>query len=109
MPEKKSRVPRNKIRSSRASRSRDRGMSAKSISIEHVSHSYGLRSGQKLNALDDVCIDVRDKEFVALLGPSGCGKSTLLYMIGGFLQVESGTIRIGSNPVRGPGPDRGIV
>lgn len=84
-------------------------MSAKSISIDHVSHSYGLKSGENLIALDDVCIEVKDKEFVALLGPSGCGKSTLLYMIGGFLPVKDGAIRIGSNPVLGPGRDRGIV
>jgi NitT/TauT family transport system ATP-binding protein len=84
-------------------------MPAQNISIEHISHSYPLRSGQKLLALDDVCIEVRDKEFLALLGPSGCGKSTLLYMVGGFLQAETGTIRIGSESVSKPGPDRGIV
>lgn len=84
-------------------------MSAKNISIERISHSYPLRSGQKLLALDDVCIEVRDNEFLALLGPSGCGKSTLLYMIGGFLEADTGSIRIGSKPINGPGPDRGIV
>src|SRR5262245_27369739 len=60
-------------------------------------------------ALDKVALDVREREFVALLGPSGCGKSTLLYLIGGFLPVESGRILIDGEPVGEPGPDRGIV
>jgi NitT/TauT family transport system ATP-binding protein len=52
---------------------------------------------------------VREREFIALLGPSGCGKSTLLYLVGGFLPVGAGAIRIDGAPVAGPGPDRGIV
>ena len=46
---------------------------------------------------------------MALLGPSGCGKSTLLYLVGGFLPVEHGAIRVEAKPIAGPGPDRGIV
>jgi len=60
-------------------------------------------------ALDDVSLQVRDREFLALLGPSGCGKSTLLYLIGGFLPVEGGRITVDDKPVERPGPDRGIV
>jgi NitT/TauT family transport system ATP-binding protein len=60
-------------------------------------------------ALDDISIEVRAQEFVALLGPSGCGKSTLLYLIGGFLPNESGRILVDGVPVCAPGPDRGIV
>jgi len=60
-------------------------------------------------ALDEVSLEVRKREFIALLGPSGCGKSTLLYLVGGFLPTVRGAISIDGNPVRGPGPDRGIV
>jgi NitT/TauT family transport system ATP-binding protein len=60
-------------------------------------------------ALEDVSLQVRPREFLALLGPSGCGKSTLLYLIGGFLPIETGRILIEDAPVAGPGPDRGIV
>ncbi len=60
-------------------------------------------------ALEQVSLDVRTREFIALLGPSGCGKSTLLYLIGGFLPVETGSISIEGKPVGAPGPDRGIV
>jgi NitT/TauT family transport system ATP-binding protein len=79
------------------------------IIVEGVKHTYRPPRGRAVLALDDVSLDVREREFVALLGPSGCGKSTLLYLIGGFLPVETGRILIDGKPVAGPGPDRGIV
>src|ERR1700740_1722599 len=73
--------------------------SVKQIVVDAVSHIY--RPGRPR--------EIAPREFVALLGPSGCGKSTLLYLIGGFLPVQKGTIRIGGAPVAAPGPHRGIV
>jgi NitT/TauT family transport system ATP-binding protein len=79
------------------------------IEVEAVSHTYRTPDGREIPALDRVSLEVREREFIALLGPSGCGKSTLLYLIGGFLPVSAGAIRIDGAPVAGPGPDRGIV
>jgi NitT/TauT family transport system ATP-binding protein len=79
------------------------------IAIEGVSHTYRPPRGRPVPALDDVSLEVRPREFVALLGPSGCGKSTLLYLIGGFLPVERGRILVDGSAVAAPGPDRGIV
>lgn len=79
------------------------------IRIENVSHQYRPPKGRPVHALDSVSLEVKNQEFVALLGPSGCGKSTLLYLIGGFMPIESGTIRVGSQFVTEPGPDRGVV
>jgi NitT/TauT family transport system ATP-binding protein len=79
------------------------------IVISGVCHMYRPPRGREVLALDQVSLEVGNREFVALLGPSGCGKSTLLYLLGGFLPVEAGTISVDGKPVSGPGPDRGIV
>jgi NitT/TauT family transport system ATP-binding protein len=79
------------------------------ISIDRVSHLYRPPRGRPVLALEEVSLDVREREFIALLGPSGCGKSTLLYLLGGFLPTETGRILIEGAPVGAPGPDRGIV
>jgi iron(III) transport system ATP-binding protein len=59
------------------------------ISIERVSKRYGT-----VTAVRHLSLEVRDREFVALLGPSGCGKTTLLRLIAGFLTPDEGVIRV---------------
>jgi NitT/TauT family transport system ATP-binding protein len=84
-------------------------MAQAQIVIDGVSHVYRPPSGRSVLALEEVSLDVGNREFVALLGPSGCGKSTLLYLLGGFLPIEKGKILVDGKPVGAPGPDRGIV
>jgi NitT/TauT family transport system ATP-binding protein len=79
------------------------------ITIDQVSHTYRPPRGRVVKALAAVSLEVRPREFLALLGPSGCGKSTLLYLVGGFLPTEAGRIMVEGRPVVAPGPDRGIV
>ena len=42
--------------------------------------------------LNNIDLDIKDKEFVTLLGPSGCGKTTTLRIIGGFVTPDSGSV-----------------
>jgi NitT/TauT family transport system ATP-binding protein len=79
------------------------------IVIEKVNHVYRPPRGRPVLALADVSLEVRPREFLAILGPSGCGKSTLLYLVGGFLRTEVGQILVEGKQVATPGPDRGIV
>jgi NitT/TauT family transport system ATP-binding protein len=79
------------------------------IVIDRVNHTYRPPRGRAVLALSDISLEIRPREFLALLGPSGCGKSTLLYLVGGFLPIEGGRILVEDKPVAAPGPDRGIV
>ena len=58
------------------------------ISLQDVAVSF---DGEQV--LNNITLDIKDKEFVTLLGPSGCGKTTTLRIIGGFLTPDSGTIK----------------
>ena len=61
-------------------------------------------------AVNDVDLEVRDKEFVVLVGPSGCGKTTTLRMIAGLEEITKGTISIGDTVVNDiPPKDRDIA
>jgi NitT/TauT family transport system ATP-binding protein len=79
------------------------------FAIENVSHTFVLPSGQKLEVLRDVSVEVREGEVVALLGPSGCGKSTILRILAGLIQPSSGTVRARGVPLDGLAPGVAIV
>ena len=78
------------------------------IRLRAVSKVYATTRGQ-VTSLNGVDLDVARGEFVTLVGPSGCGKSTLLNLVAGLLEPSSGEVLVNDQPVRGPGPDRGVI
>lgn len=60
--------------------------------------------------INDVSLEIKDKEFLVLVGSSGCGKSTILRMIAGLEDITSGEIYIGDKCVNNIHPkDRDIA
>ena len=67
------------------------------LQVQHICKQY--TTGKLVQkALDDVSLNFRDNEFVAILGPSGSGKTTLLNMIGGLDHYDSGDLIINGMP-----------
>jgi NitT/TauT family transport system ATP-binding protein/sulfonate transport system ATP-binding protein len=74
------------------------------LSVRGVARAY-----QAVVALDGVTLDVPAGEMLALVGPSGCGKSTLLRLIAGLEPPTAGELRVGGEPIVGPGAERGLM
>ncbi len=75
------------------------------VIVKNIIKRYGTTE-----AVSDVSLHVRDKEFVVLVGPSGCGKSTTLRMIAGLEDITSGELYIGDRLVNDIAPkDRDIA
>ena len=76
------------------------------VKVVNVSKSFG---GGKIVAVDNVSLQIQDKEYFSFLGPSGCGKTTLLRLIAGLLQPDEGEIYIEGKLVNNvPPEDRDI-
>jgi multiple sugar transport system ATP-binding protein len=76
-----------------------------SVIYEHVTKRYG-----DVYAVNDLSLEIRDKEFLVLVGPSGCGKSTVIRLLAGLETATQGTIYIGDRSVTGvPARDRDIA
>ena len=76
-----------------------------SVSYEHVTKKFG-----DFTALNDLDIQIEDKEFLVLVGPSGCGKTTALRCLAGLEEISLGRILIGDNMVNDvPPKDRDIA
>jgi ABC-2 type transport system ATP-binding protein len=65
------------------------------LKISHLSKSF-----DKVQAVDDVSLEVKEGEIFGFLGPNGAGKTTTISMIAGLLTPDSGTIQIDSMDIR---------
>jgi multiple sugar transport system ATP-binding protein len=75
------------------------------VIYEHVTKKFG-----DVAAVNDLNLDIKDKEFLVLVGPSGCGKTTALRLLAGLEEVSSGDIKIGERVVNDVAPkDRDIA
>ncbi len=76
------------------------------IKLENIRKTYE----DGTTVIEDLNLDINDKEFIILVGPSGCGKSTTLRMIAGLEEISEGNLYIGDKRVNDISPkDRDIA
>jgi multiple sugar transport system ATP-binding protein len=81
------------------------GFTVAKVVLKHLTKRF-----EKLIAVNDINLEVKDGEFVCLLGPSGCGKTTTLRCIAGLELQDNGDIYIGDRVVNDlPSADRDIA
>ena len=71
------------------------------IRFDGVSKRFG-----DFTAIDDLNLDIYEREFFALLGPSGCGKTTLMRMLAGFEQPSAGRIHLAGKDIAQDPPNK---
>lgn len=72
----------------------------KIVDLIHIEKSF-----DKVKAVNNVCLGIKEGEFFSLLGPSGCGKTTLLRIIAGFEKPENGDVFINGKNVNFVAPN----
>jgi NitT/TauT family transport system ATP-binding protein len=79
------------------------------IHVVGLEKRFKTRSGETVNALTNVDLDIRENEFISVVGPSGCGKTTLLRILAGLESASSGVVQCDGTKISDPRPDVGMV
>jgi nitrate/nitrite transport system ATP-binding protein len=78
------------------------------LKLKGVSKGYGL-TGERTEVLNEIDLAVEDGELLAVLGFSGTGKTTLISLLAGLIAPDKGEVLFRGEPIKGPGPERGVV
>jgi multiple sugar transport system ATP-binding protein len=80
------------------------------VFLENLHKVFLGERGREVTAVDNVHLEIADREFMVLVGPSGCGKSTTLRMIAGLESISRGAVHIDGRQVNDvPPKDRDIA
>ncbi|WP_083664436.1 ABC transporter ATP-binding protein [Herminiimonas arsenitoxidans] len=82
---------------------------ASALAFLNITHSYGKPGQQSLQALNEINIELKAGEIVAIVGPSGCGKTTLLRLAAGLITPTGGSISVHGQPVDKPRADVSMI
>ena len=74
------------------------------IRFQNVTKRFG-----DFTAIDDLTLDIFEREFFALLGPSGCGKTTMMRMLAGFESISEGRIELSGQDIGRVPPNKRAV
>ncbi len=76
-----------------------------SIILDHVNYIYGGDTPLAVKALDDICLQIPDGQFIGIIGHTGSGKSTLAQHLNGLLRATSGSIYFNGEDIYDKGYD----
>lgn len=76
-----------------------------SIKLEHVNYIYSPGTAYEIHALKDICLEIKDGEFIGLIGHTGSGKSTLVQHLNGLVKATAGRIFFHGEDIYGAGYD----
>jgi NitT/TauT family transport system ATP-binding protein len=79
------------------------------VALKHIGKTYATASGETINALQSVDIEIAAQEFVSVIGASGCGKTTLLRIMAGLERNFVGELWLQGRKGSGPSRDVGVV
>jgi len=79
------------------------------IEIKGVCKNFNVKGHDNANILENINLEVKEREFLAILGPSGSGKSTLLRIIAGLVPASIGTVTYLGNTIHGVNPGVAMV
>ena len=78
------------------------------LDLKGVSKTY-RNGGEVTDVLQNINLEVAEREFVAIVGFSGSGKTTLISLMAGLVEADEGEITLKGEAIKGPSPDRGVV
>jgi nitrate/nitrite transport system ATP-binding protein len=79
------------------------------LEVKNVSKAFTRADGTAASVLRNIDLAVEQAQFACIVGRSGSGKTTLISLIAGLLDPDTGGIFLEGRPIRGAGPERGIV
>ena len=78
------------------------------LEVDQLTQSF-MQGGSRKVILEDVSLQIHEREFVCVIGPSGCGKSTLGRIVAGLDAYPKGKVIVSGETVKGPSASRGRV
>ena len=79
------------------------------LRLINISKTFNSVKDQKVEAIEEISLDLFEGEFLSIIGPSGCGKTTLLRMIAGLETATRGKILLENNLTHGTNPKVGLI
>lgn len=76
-----------------------------SMTLDHVNYIYGADTPLAVHALNDICLEIPNGQFIGIIGHTGSGKSTLMQHLNGLIRATSGHIYYNGEDIYGTGYD----